>query len=192
MFYVNAAPPLPLFVDNILARRCPIRGQSSQFGKCPKAATVSGFHAVGYGSPKRNGSMATITEPRARYVLSWDSYSQWAPTDDEIGAIYSDCVHIHAIGNVQFQVTFRVGTGRQLGLLFTDVVCIDNDFYQNKVTYCMGQFHTNKGAKLFAQFSLNHFVETETWLVCPSFEPVDYINGDPYTLAGVEIVSDII
>jgi hypothetical protein len=56
----------------------------------------------------------------------------------------------------------------------------------------MGQFHTNKGAKLFAQFALNHFIETETWSVCPSFEAVDYIDGDPHTLGGDEIVSELI
>ena len=130
------------------------------------------------------------------YSLSWHTYSQWGDIS-EIGGIYTDTVHInvgdlHNVGNYTFDVAFRVGDGRQLGLLFVDVLLTDVDFFQTKVTYCMGQFYKNKGAKLFAQFVLNHFIETETWEVCPSFEPVDYINGDPFTLDGDEIVSDLI
>lgn len=130
------------------------------------------------------------------YSLSWNTDSQWSNIP-EIGGVYTDTVHInvndlHDVGNYTFDVTFRIGEGRQLGLLFVDVVLTDIDFFKSNVTYCMGQFNNNKGAKLFAQFVLNHFVETETWEVCPSFEPVVYINGDPFALDGVEIVSDFI
>ena len=127
------------------------------------------------------------------YSLSWHTYSQWAPQDDEVGGIYTDSVHFDALDEYHFVVSFRIGEGRQLGLLFAEVVMI----YPNRVdtstqNYCLGQFYKNEGAKLFAQFALNHFIETETWAVCPSFEPIDYIDGEPCTLGGDEIVSDLI
>lgn len=128
----------------------------------------------------------------SRYNLSWDCYSQWMPKDDEIGGIYTDYVHFDALGDYHFAVSFRVGEGRTLGILFCEVTITEPDKYITKRHYAFGQFHTNKGAKLFAQFALNHFIETETWSVCPSFECVDYLNGDPYTLAGDEIVSELI
>ena len=128
----------------------------------------------------------------SRYELSWDCYSQWMPKDDEIGGIYTDYVHFWAVGNYKFEVAFRVGEGRTLGILFAEVNVTDPEFYTHKRHYAFGQFHTNKGAKLFAQFALNHFIETETWSVCPSFECVDYLNGDPHTLGGDEIVSELI
>jgi hypothetical protein len=132
---------------------------------------------------------ATLTAP---YTLTWDSYSQWAPKDDEISGIYSNYVHFYAVGDVKFEVSFRVGEGRQLGLLFVDVVMSESGEYDHKMHYCLGQFYKNSGAKLFAQFALNHFIETETWSVCPSFQPVDYIDGEPCTLGGDEIVSELI
>lgn len=114
------------------------------------------------------------------------------PKDDEIGGIYTDYVHFWAVGNYKFEVAFRVGEGRTLGILFCEVNVTDSEFYTHKRHYAFGQFYTNKGAKLFAQFALNHFIETETWSVCPSFECVEYLNGDPHTLAGDEIVSELI
>jgi hypothetical protein len=132
-----------------------------------------------------------MTATLSRYTLSWDSYSSWAPNDNEVGGIYTDSVHFDTVDDYHFAVSFRVGEGRQLGLLFAEVVMVyPNRIDTGKLHYCMGQFHTNKGAKLFAQFALNHFIETETWSVCPSFEAVDYIDGDPHTLAG-EIVSEL-
>jgi hypothetical protein len=129
----------------------------------------------------------------SRYELSWDCYSQWEPKDDDIGGIYTDSVHFDTVDDYHFAVSFRVGEGRTLGVLFCEVVMIyPNRIDTSKMHYCFGQFHTNKGAKLFAQFALNHFIETETWSVCPSFEAVDYIDGDPFTLTGDEIVSELI
>lgn len=135
----------------------------------------------------------TVTRQLSKYTLEWDSYSYFAPNDDtETGGIYSQKVTIHAVGDFKFEVSFRVGEGRTLGILFAEVVSIDNYNNVSESNYSFGEFTTNKGAKLFAQFALNHFIETETWSVCPSFESVDYINGDPYTLAGDEIVSTLI
>jgi hypothetical protein len=134
-----------------------------------------------------------MTATLSRYNLSWDCYSSWMPKDDEIGGIYTDSVHFDTVDDYHFAVSFRIGEGRQLGLLFAEVVMIyPNRIDTSKLHYCMGQFNTNKGAKLFAQFALNHFIETETWSVCPSFECVDYIDGDPHTLGGDEIVSGLI
>lgn len=131
------------------------------------------------------------TATATRYNLSWDCYSQWMPKDDEIGGIYSNYVHFWTVDNYKFEVSFRIGEGRQQGLLFVEVNQTDPDFYVTKLHYCLGQFYKNSGAKLFAQFALNHFIETETWSVCPSFHAVDYIDGDPHTLMGEEIVSEL-
>ena len=135
-----------------------------------------------------NATTATLN----RYTLNWEAYSSWPPTDDEIGGIYTDYVHFHAIGGYKFEVSFRIGEGRQLGLLFAVVIMTNDQGDDNRMHYCMGQFHKNSGAKLFAQFAMNHFIETESWSVCPSFEPVDYIDGEPCTLGGDEILSELI
>jgi len=128
----------------------------------------------------------------SRYTLSWDCYSQWMPKDDDIGGIYTDSVHFDTVDDYHFAVSFRVGEGRTLGILFCEVVMIyPNRIDTSKVHYAFGQFFTNEGAKLFAQFALNHFIETEKWLVCPSFQCVDYIGGEPHTLGGAEIVSEL-
>lgn len=124
----------------------------------------------------------------SRYNLSWDCYSQWG--EPELGGIYTDTVNFYAVGDYQFAVSFRVGDGRTLGILFCEVVITEPDRYITKRHYAFGQFRTNNGAKLFAQFALNNFIETENWAVCPSFEPLDYIDGTPYTISGDEIVSD--
>lgn len=133
-----------------------------------------------------------ITRQLSKYTLQWDSYSQWESNDNETGGIYTQKVKIYAVGDYTFEVEFRVGEGRTLGILFCKVTAIDNYNNVSELNYAFGEFMTNRGAKLFAQFALNHFIETETWSVCPSFDPIEYINGDPYTLAGDEIVSTLI
>jgi hypothetical protein len=129
----------------------------------------------------------------SRYELTWDTYSQWVEESDQIGGIYSNEIIFSTEDDYRFTITFRVGEGRQLGLLFCEVVMnYPNLVDSSSINYCMGQFFTNSGAKLFAQFALNNFIETEKWLVCPSIKWVDYINGEPYTLGGDEIVSELI
>jgi hypothetical protein len=122
--------------------------------------------------------------------LSWDAYWQWAG-EPELGGIYTDTVSFWTDDNYKFTVSFRVGEGRTLGLLFAEVVTINPQFEMSKMHYCLGQFYRNSGAKVFAQFALDHFMQTETWSACPSFHCVDYIDGDPFTLSGDELVSDI-
>jgi hypothetical protein len=155
---------------------------------------VGGFIKLHLGAamplPFFNLSIMTLT--LAKYNLTWDCYSQFAPKDDDIGGIYTDYIHFDAVGDYHFAVSFRVGEGRQLGILFCEVVIATPEKWIEKRHYAFGQFNTNLGAKLFSQFALNHFIETENWAVCPSFEPVDYFDGDPFTLAGDEIVSDLI
>jgi hypothetical protein len=124
-----------------------------------------------------------------RTELSWDAYWQW-DGEPELGGIYTDTVSIWTEDKYRFDLSFRVGEGRTHGILFGEVVTTNPQFEMTKLHYCFGQFYTNNGAKLFAQFALNHFIETETWSVCPSFEAVDYIDGDPFTLSGDEIVSE--
>jgi hypothetical protein len=131
--------------------------------------------------------MATATAPRQ---LSWDAYWQWAG-EPEIGGIYTDTVSFHTEDNYKFTVSFRVGEGRTLGILFAEVVTVNPQFEMQKMHYCLGQFYKNSGAKVFAQFALDNFMQTESWSVCPSFQCVDYIDGDPFTLYGDEIISDI-
>jgi hypothetical protein len=148
---------------------------------------------VGLLKGQTTGADPMTTATLNRYTLNWEAYSTWPPADDDIGGIYTDCVHFYAVGGYKFEVSFRIGEGRQQGLLFCEVVMVyPNRIDTNKLHYCMGQFYKNSGAKLFAQFALNHFIETETWSVCPSFQPVDYIDGEPCTLGGDEIVSEII
>ena len=131
----------------------------------------------------------TATSPR--YKLEWQNGTQWA-NFPELGDIYTNQVTFYNVDGYRYNVTFKVDSGRRLGVLFVDVVQQDPQGYNTSVTYCLGQFYTNDGAMLFSQFALNNFIETEKWLVCPSFNAVDYINGEPYTLAGDEIVSEII
>ena len=134
----------------------------------------------------------TMSATLSTYTLEWDSYSYSAPNDDtETGGIYTQKVKIYAVGDYTFEVEFRVGEYRTLGILFCKVTTIDNYNNVSELNYSFGEFMTNKGAKLFAQFALNRFIESEKWDVCPSFQAVDYINGDPYTLAGDEIVSEL-
>jgi hypothetical protein len=130
---------------------------------------------------------ATLSCP----ILQWENGSRW-DSFPELGTIYTDQVSFHTVDNhYQYKVSFLVNDGRQLGLLFVDIESQDCDGYGETRRYCLGQFYTNTGAIKFAQFALDHFIETETWSVCPSFQYVDMIDGDPFTLAGDEIVSEI-
>jgi hypothetical protein len=121
---------------------------------------------------------------------------EWSPSrGDEIldgGYIYTQEVTFYTVDNYRYVVSFNVDDGRRLGLLFATVEQKDPQGYSHTLNYCLGQFYNNQGAIKFAQFALNHFIETETWSVCPSFECVDYIDGDPHTLGGDEIVSGLI
>jgi hypothetical protein len=127
----------------------------------------------------------------SRYKLDWQNGTQWANMP-ELGNIYTDDVTFYTVDGYRYDVSFEVGSGRRLGILFASVDQLDPQGYNQSMTYCLGQFYTNEGAILFSQFALNHFIETEKWLVCPSFEAVDYIDGEPHTLAGDEIVSELI
>lgn len=135
---------------------------------------------------------ATASVPVTAYTLQWESYSQWGVKPDEIGGIYSKDVKFYTCDGYRYCISFRVGEWRTLGILFVEVKQKDPNGYTSTLNYSLGQFHNNAGAIKFAQFALHHFIETETWSVCPSFQAVEYIGSDPYTLAGDEIVSELI
>jgi hypothetical protein len=124
-------------------------------------------------------------------ILQWENATSWE-NFPELGSIYTEEVKFFAVDNAyQYTVSFSVNDGRQLGLLFVDIASQDCDGYSENRRYCLGQFYTNAGAIKFAQFALEHFYDHENWAVCPSFQYVDMIDGDPFTLAGDEIVSEI-
>lgn len=129
-----------------------------------------------------------MTSTTSRYTLNWQ---QLGNRNQALGNIYTQDVVIRTLDDCSYTVSFDVGDGRQLGLLFVKVK-FQEGHYINTLNYCLGQFRMNKGAKLFAQFALSNFVNTETWDVCPSFEPIDWIDGFPHALDGTEIVSDLI
>ena len=126
----------------------------------------------------------------SRYNLNWSA----CRSDDipEQGYIYSQEVTFYTVDGYRYVVSFDVGDGRRLGLLFVTVEQKDPQGYSHTLNYCLGQFYTNEGAIKFAQFAFEHFCSEFNWKVCPSFECVDYIDGEPYTLAGDEIVSEIV
>jgi hypothetical protein len=126
----------------------------------------------------------------SRYTVNWNNATQWASMP-ELGATYSDPIQFWTVDNYRYTVTFRIGEGRTLGLLFAEVEQINPDFMSQTMHYCFGQFYTNSGAFKFSQFAMDHFIETETWSVCPGLEAIDWIDGAPYTLTGDELVSDI-
>ena len=126
--------------------------------------------------------MATLTTPK----LTWDQTTQWA-SEPEIGSIYTQAIKVEIYDRI-YNVEFHVGDGRTLGLLFCTVS--SDDWYT--LHYCFGQFHRNEHAKKFAQFALEHFAETENWGIVPSFQPIDWIDGEPNTLGGDEIVSELL
>lgn len=135
-------------------------------------------------------TLFVMTTTLSRYKLDWQNGTQWA-NFPELGDIYTDDVTFYTVDGYRYDVSFEVGSGRRIGILFVTVDQQDPQGYNQSMTYCLGQFYTNEGAMLFAQFALNHFIETEKWLVCPSFEAVEYIDGEPHTLAGDEIVSEL-
>jgi hypothetical protein len=133
---------------------------------------------------------ATFVRTSAAATLQWENGTQWE-NFPELGSIYTQEYKVSNDDEGFYRVSFTVEDGRRTGLLFVDVESHDCDGYAHTTHYCLGQFHTNQGAIKFAQFAFEHFIETETWSVCPSFEPVDYIDGEPYTLRGEEIVSEL-
>jgi hypothetical protein len=126
----------------------------------------------------------------SRYTLEW-SATRGDDIPDE-GYLYTQEVTFYTVDNYRYVVSFNVDDGRRLGLLFATVEQKDPQGYSHTLNYCLGQFYTNAGAIKFAQFAFDHFVSEQNWKVCPSFEAVDYIDGEPYTLAGDEIVSEIV
>jgi hypothetical protein len=132
-----------------------------------------------------------MTATLSRYTLNWINGTQWE-NFPEIGSIYTDEVTFYTVDGYRYNVSFFVNDGRQLGLLFVDVEQKDPQGYNQTLRYCLGQFYNNQGAIKFASFALSHFIETETWSVCPGFQYVDMIDGEPHSLAGDEIVSEII
>jgi hypothetical protein len=130
-----------------------------------------------------------MTATLSRYNLEWSATR--GSEIPELGYIYTQEVTFYTVDGYRYDVSFDVGEGRRLGVLFVTVDQQDPQGYNQTMHYCLGQFYNNQGAIKFAQFALNHFIETETWSVCPSFEAVDYIEGEPPTLAGDEIVSEL-
>ena len=135
--------------------------------------------------------MNTATTTASKYDLVWDAYWSYDGMP-ELGGIYTNTVRVDKLEDWMFEVSFRMGEGRTLGVLFCEVVSSRAGEFMGKLHYSFGQFHTNEGAIKFAKFALANFIETEKWDVCPSFEAVDYIDGEPYTLTGDEIVSELI
>jgi hypothetical protein len=130
---------------------------------------------------------STITAAR---TIEWDQSTPW-DNFPELGSIYTQTLLVRNYDE-KYNVSFYVGDGRCLGLLFVEVESYDCDGYAHTLNYSLGQFTTNAGAIKFAQFAFEHFCEEFNWAVCPSFEPVEYIYGDPHTLTGDEIFSDLI
>jgi hypothetical protein len=147
-----------------------------------------GFSALSFYSLTPKLSMTdTLSCP----ILQWENGTQWSQFP-ELGSIYSEEVTFYTVDNAyQYKVSFLVKDGRQLGLLFVEVEQEDPQGYNQTLRYSLGQFYSNDGAIKFAQFALEHFYSAENWAVCPSFQYVDMIDGDPFTLAGDEIVSEI-
>ena len=123
--------------------------------------------------------------------IEWENGTQWA-NFPELGSIYTQSLLVFDEDEGKYNLSFHVGDGRRMGLLFAEVESYDCDGYSHTLNYCLGQFYTNEGAIKFAQFAFEHFCSEFNWKVCPSFECVDYIDGEPYTLAGDEIVSEIV
>jgi hypothetical protein len=130
---------------------------------------------------------ATLSCP----TLQWENGTQW-DNFPELGSIYTPEYKVFDNYEGFYRLRFTVEDGRRMGLLFVEVESHDCDGYAHTLHYCLGQFYTNEGAIKFAQFAFDHFVSEQNWKVCPSFEAVDYIDGEPYTLAGDEIVSEIV
>lgn len=124
-----------------------------------------------------------------KYQLQWDHSTPWAEPPS-LGSVYTQPIKIHAVGDYTFEVSFHVSDSMlTLGCLFCEVKCTDEFRKESVMNYFFGDFITNMGAMKFAQFALEHFIEWENWAVCPSFEPIEWINGDPISvLTGEQIV----
>ena len=122
--------------------------------------------------------------------IQWENGTQWA-NFPELGSIYTQSMLVFDEYEGKYSVSFSVGEGRRIGMLFVEVESYDCDGYAHTLNYCLGQFYTNEGAIKFAQFAFEHFNEEFNWKVCPSFQAVDYIDGEPHTLGGDEIVSEL-
>jgi hypothetical protein len=123
--------------------------------------------------------------------IEWENGTQWA-NFPELGSIYTQSMLVFDEYEGKYNVSFSVGDGRRMGILFVEVESYDCDGYAHTMHYSLGQFYTNEGAMKFAQFAFDHFCLEQNWKVCPSFQALDYIGGEPYTLAGDEIVSEIV
>lgn len=123
--------------------------------------------------------------------IEWENGTQWA-NFPELGSIYTQNMLVFDEYEGKYYVSFDVGSKRWLGILFVTVESYDCDGYAHTMHYSLGQFYTNEGAIKFAQFAFDHFCSEFNWKVCPSFDAIEYIQGDPYTLAGDEIVSEIV
>jgi hypothetical protein len=122
-------------------------------------------------------------------TLAWNLLGNYEQT---VGGIYSNTIKTSFHDEYVYEVSFTVGEGRELGLLFAKVVQTPSVYSSSyELNYCFGEFRTNIGAKKFAEFALKNFIETETWDVVGSFQPVDYIDGVPHHLDGTEVVSDL-
>jgi hypothetical protein len=130
-----------------------------------------------------------MTATLSSHQLQWDQTTQWA-NFPELGYIYTQTVTVEDDDKYSYQVAFHVSDVlRRLGMLFVEVKTIHETDSQT-LNYCLGEFNTNKGAMKFAQFALDNFIEHKNWAVCPSFKYVDWVGGDPYDLAGDEIVCE--
>jgi hypothetical protein len=123
--------------------------------------------------------------------IEWENGTQW-DNFPELGSIYTQSMLVFDEYEGKYNVSFSVGDGRRMGILFVDVESYDWDGYAHTMHYSLGQFYTNEGAMKFAQFAFEHFCLEFNWKVCPSFQCLDYIEGDPHTLAGDEVVSEIV
>ena len=134
----------------------------------------------------------TVLKPEYRasvVTLAWNLLRNYEQT---VGGIYSNTIKTSFRDGYVYEVSFTVGEGRELGLLFAKVVQTPSRYSSSyELNYCFGEFRTNIGAIKFAEFALKNFIETETWDVVGNFEPVDYIDGVPHHLDGTEVVSDL-
>jgi hypothetical protein len=123
-------------------------------------------------------------------ILNWNNGTQWA-NEPNLGEIYAD-KYVHQFADYTYSFEFWVGDGRTLGILFVRTEFTIGD-YTDKVTYNFGQFHNNSGAKKFAQFALNDFIESFSWESVPSLQVVEtHDNGGPlFYLNGEEVLSTI-
>ena len=90
------------------------------------------------------------------HQLVWDTYHSTA-NEPSLGGIYSNTVRVYFSDEWLCEVSFSVEEGRTEGLLFASVTSSQSNKFIGKLHYCLGQFNTNNGAKLFSQFALNQY-----------------------------------